>query len=83
MKMIMRLKFRDGRPDTQQYIGQFSESGLGYRVIAEDCMDLGYFGPEMYDSIIFEIRYEHPLQCCQDRTRTAIERGKPRSFQRA
>jgi hypothetical protein len=54
---IMRLRFRDGRPDVKKTVGGFRDSGDGYRVQGEDGTDLGYFGPEMYKGIVFEIRF--------------------------
>jgi hypothetical protein len=56
---IMRLKPRNG-PETTQPIGGFKESGAGYSVQDEDGKELGYFGPDQYESIIFEARFDTP-----------------------
>jgi hypothetical protein len=60
MKTIMTLRFRRRRSDVKQIVGRFRDSGDGYRVQSEDGTDLGFFGPGVYRSIIFEIRYDEP-----------------------
>ena len=58
MKKFMRLKPRRG-PETTQAIGGFVESGAGFSVKKEDGRELGYFGPDLYESIVFEVRFEN------------------------
>jgi hypothetical protein len=44
----------------KQTIGGFRDSGDGYRVQAKNGRDLGYFGSDVFKSIVFEIRFgEH------------------------
>jgi hypothetical protein len=57
MKKIMRLKLRGAEEETSQPIGGFKEDGQGYSVQREDGKGLGYFGPDKYESIIFEVRF--------------------------
>ena len=57
MTKTMRVRLKDRQGDVVHPVSAFRDSGDGYRVQAEDGTDLGYFGPEEYDSIIFEIRF--------------------------
>ena len=57
MKKIMRLKPRDGSAEITKEIGGFREDGFGYRVQGTNGEDLGYFGPDKYESIVFEVHW--------------------------
>ncbi len=59
MPLVMKLKDRRGQ-QTERPIGGFRESGAGYQVREENGEDIGYFGPDQYESIIFEIRFDDP-----------------------
>ena len=59
MTKLMRVRFKDGRPDEEHVIAGFRNSGMGCRVQAVDGRDLGYFGPEVCESIVLEIRFNH------------------------
>jgi hypothetical protein len=50
----MKLKRRGSTSEEWRLIGGFREDGVGYRVVKTDGRDLGYFGPDRYESIIFE-----------------------------
>ncbi len=54
----MRVTFKDGRPEEEHTIVAFRDSERGCRALAEDGLDLGYFGPEVCQSIILEIRFD-------------------------
>lgn len=54
----MRVTFRDGRPEEEHAIAAFRDSERGCRALAKDGRDLGYFGPEVCQSIILEIRFD-------------------------
>jgi len=54
----MRVTFKDGRPDEEHVIAGFRDSKRGCRVQADDGRDLGYFGPEICQSIIVEMRFD-------------------------
>src|SRR5579883_410515 len=54
----IRVTFKDGRPNEEHVIAGFRDSGMGCRVLAADGRDLGYFGPEVCQSIILEIRFD-------------------------
>jgi hypothetical protein len=54
---IMRLQFVDGRPEVERGIGRFRDSGRGYRVQARNGRDLGFFGPDEYKRIVFDIQF--------------------------
>ena len=58
MSKIMRVTFKDGRPEEEHTIAAFRDSERGCRALAEDGRDLGYFGPEVCQSIILEIRFD-------------------------
>ena len=53
----MRVTFKDGRPDEEHTIAAFRDSERACRALAEDGR-LGYFGPEVCQSIILEIRFD-------------------------
>lgn len=58
IRKSMRLKPRNGTPEQSQEIGGAQEEGpLGYRVRDAKGNDLGYFGPDKYESIIFEVHW--------------------------
>jgi hypothetical protein len=50
--MLMKLKPRNGGPDEFKDIASFREEGRGLRVFDRDGNDVGYFGPEDYQTII-------------------------------
>lgn len=51
--MILRLRRRGGEPEeTKKDIASFRQEGRGVRVFDVDGNDIGYFGPEEYESII-------------------------------
>lgn len=52
----MRLTPRGGKPEPEREIGGFREEGHGYIVKDTDGHDIGYFGSDKYESIIFEAR---------------------------
>lgn len=53
---VMQLTPRMGKPEEKE-IGGFREEGAGFRVVDSDGNDIGYFGPDKYQSIIFEARW--------------------------
>lgn len=50
----MRLVPRSGGEEKRE-IGGFKEEERGYRVVDCEGNDLGYFGPDRYESIVFEV----------------------------
>lgn len=53
---IMRLTPRKGKPEEKE-IGGFKEDGHGFKVVDTKGKDMGYFGADKYQSIIFEARW--------------------------
>ena len=58
MSKIMRVTFKDERPEEKHAIAAFRDSERGCRALAEDGRDLGCFGPEVCQSVILEIRFD-------------------------
>ena len=58
MTKIMRVRFKDVRPEKVHAIGAFRDSKQGCRALADDGRDLGYFGAEQCQSILIEIRFD-------------------------
>ena len=57
MTKLMRLRLKGRRCEVIHRVGAFRDCGDGFRVLAEDGVDLGFFGPDVYSSIVFEIRF--------------------------
>lgn len=55
-RKFMRTKRRGDTAESEQEIGGFREDRFGYIVVDPGGKELGYFGPDCYDSIIFELR---------------------------
>ena len=58
MTKIMRVRFKDDRPEEVHAIAAFRDSKQGCRALAEDGRDLGYFGAEQCQSILIEIQFD-------------------------
>jgi hypothetical protein len=58
MMKVMRVAFKDGRPEEEYAIAGFRDSKMGCRIQADDGRDLGYFGPEHCRNIVVEIRFD-------------------------
>lgn len=50
--VIMRLTRRGGGSEETKDVATFREEGRGVRVFDVDGKDIGYFGPEEYETII-------------------------------
>lgn len=58
MTIIMRVRFKDDRPEEVHAIAAFRDSKQGCRALAADGRDLGRFGAEQCQSILVEIRFD-------------------------
>ena len=76
MTKIMRLRFRDGRPEVKRTVGRFRDCGRGYRVQSTHGRDLGFFGPDVYRSIVFEIRYGKPSHTSKNNVSALADQRK-------
>ena len=56
VKKVMRLRDRSSKEESR-VVGGFSESGYGFEVVDTDGEALGYFGPDKYESIVFELHF--------------------------
>ena len=54
----MQLVLRSGSEE----IGGVKEEERGYRVVDSEGNDLGYFGPDKYESIIFKVQWSGSTQ---------------------